>query len=298
MPLCSSSPSPPMETRTRGVPACADGEWRLSRVPPHRKMFTMKESLAPCRRVLLHHRRHRTDRDLFEIDAGNRLLDLQRSRLACLGVDAIPVVQAKRDVAILLHLEHHHVAQRVNGSGSDEDGIAESRGEARQKVRHGMAREGPLEIISSGASLQAREDAAGRPCLQHDPRFGLAALAGGDTFRLSILGMHLDRELLVCVEKLEEHRKSLETARQFSQQLVRRLLQQLPDGRSFERSVGDLAGMVIAVTQEPGFTNRSVAGQRCREHIRPGAGRPRADTGRSVRIATDTWAVLSWFVFA
>ena len=61
--------------------------------------------------------------------------------------------------------------------------------------------------------------------------------------------MHLDRELVVCVEELEEHGEPSETARQFSQQLVRRLLQQLPDGRSFERPGGDLAGMVIAVAQ-------------------------------------------------
>jgi len=61
--------------------------------------------------------------------------------------------------------------------------------------------------------------------------------------------MHLDRELGVGVEELEEHREPPETARQFSQQLVGRLLQQLPDGRSFERPVGDLAGMVVAVAQ-------------------------------------------------
>ena len=79
--------------------------------------------------------------------------------------------------------------------------------------------------------------------------------------------MHLDRELVVCVEELEEHGEPSETARQFSQQLLRRLLQQLPDGQSFERPAGDLAGMVIAVAQQPGFADGSVAGQRCREQI-------------------------------
>ena len=70
----------------------------------------MKELLSPDRRRRFHHRWYRTDRDMIEIDAGNRLLDLQRSRFACLRVDAIPVVQAKRDVAVFLHFEHHNAA--------------------------------------------------------------------------------------------------------------------------------------------------------------------------------------------
>jgi hypothetical protein len=126
----------------------------------------MKESLTPCRRVLQHHRRHWTDRAFVEVDAGNRLLDLERSRLARLGVDPIPVVQAKCDVAIFLHFEHHHVVERVNGPGSDENGIARLRREACQEFLQRMAREGPLEIVSSGAWLQAGVDAAGRPSCQ------------------------------------------------------------------------------------------------------------------------------------
>ena len=115
-----------------------------------------------------------------EIDAGHRLLDLQRSRLACLGVDAIPVVQAKRDVAVFLHFEHHQAAEGVNGPSSEEDGVADPRREACQKVRHRPARERPLQIVLRGAWLQARVDTARRPRLQHDPCFGLAALARWD----------------------------------------------------------------------------------------------------------------------
>ena len=99
-----------------------------------------------------------------------------------------------------------------------------------------------------------------RPRLQHDPGFGLAALARWQQVRLRIRGMHLDREHFVRVEELEEQGESSETPRQFSQQLLRRLLQQLPDGRSFERSIGDPAGMVIAVAQQPGFADGSVPG--------------------------------------
>jgi hypothetical protein len=35
------------------------------------------------------------------------LVDLDRSRLACPGIDVVPVVQAERHVAVLADLEHH-----------------------------------------------------------------------------------------------------------------------------------------------------------------------------------------------
>ena len=39
-----------------------------------------------------------------------RLFHLERPRLAGLRIDVIPIVKAKRHVAILLHLEHHDAA--------------------------------------------------------------------------------------------------------------------------------------------------------------------------------------------
>ena len=76
------------------------------------------ETIAPAAPgSWLHRESHRANRDLLEIDAGHGLLDLQRARLARFGVDVIPVVQAKRDVAVLLHLEYHDVGERVNRPG-------------------------------------------------------------------------------------------------------------------------------------------------------------------------------------
>ena len=68
--------------------------------------------------------------------------------------------------------------------------------------------------------------------------------------------MHLDREHLACVEELQQQREPAEAPGQFSQQLLWRLLQQLPDGPSLERPIGDAARMVIAVAQQPGFADR------------------------------------------
>ena len=57
-----------------------------------------------------------------KIDAGKRLIYLQRPRLTRPGVNMTPVVQAKRDVAVLLNLEHHHAAaQSVDRSSRQED---------------------------------------------------------------------------------------------------------------------------------------------------------------------------------
>ena len=79
--------------------------------------------------------------------------------------------------------------------------------------------------------------------------------------------MHLDRERVAHVEKFQQQREPAEAPGQFSQQLLRPLLKQLPDGPSFERSIGDAAGMVIAVAQQPRFADGAIAGQRRGEQV-------------------------------
>src|SRR5271155_3839988 len=48
----------------------------------------------------------------------------------------------------------------------------------------------------------------------------------------------------------------------------RRQLHQLSDGASFERSIGDAAGMLIAIAQQPGLPDRPVVRQRRFEPVR------------------------------
>ena len=116
----------------------------------------------------------------------------------------------------------------------------------------------------------------------------LPRLACGDILGLPIRWMHLDREHVARIEELQQQREPAEAPGQFSQQLLRPLMKQLPDAPSLERSIGDAAGMVIAVAQQPGFADGAIAGQRSGEQVGQDAGRPRADTGRSVRSAVDT----------
>jgi hypothetical protein len=73
-------------------------------------MITMKEPLAQHRRRFFHHRHNGTDGNLAQINAGQRLIDLQRPMLARLGIDVVPVVKTKRHVAVLLHFKNHNVS--------------------------------------------------------------------------------------------------------------------------------------------------------------------------------------------
>ena len=109
-------------------PLDADSKWRFRVESPQPKMFTVKEPLAQHRLCLFHHRHHRTNRTLRKINAGHRLVNLQWSRLAGLGINMVPVVKTKCHVAILLHFKNHHVAQRVNGPGRYENSVARPSG--------------------------------------------------------------------------------------------------------------------------------------------------------------------------
>ena len=89
----------------------ADSKWRFCAEPPQPEMFTIKEPLSQHRLYLIHHWHHRTDCTLRKINAGHRLINLQRSGLAGLGINMVPVVKTKRHVAVFLHFKDHHVAQ-------------------------------------------------------------------------------------------------------------------------------------------------------------------------------------------
>jgi hypothetical protein len=68
-------------------------------------------------------------------------------RLKVLSFHMIPVIEAKRHVAVLLNLEHHDVtAQRVNCPSREEDGVAGLRREADQVVRDRPVRERTSQI--------------------------------------------------------------------------------------------------------------------------------------------------------
>ncbi len=92
----------------------ADRAWPGSPQAPRREVFASKESFTP-RCFTRRDGRQRTHRPIREVDAREGLLDLERSRLAGLGVHTIPVVQTKCDIAVLLDLEDDERRPRGNG---------------------------------------------------------------------------------------------------------------------------------------------------------------------------------------
>lgn len=74
--------------RSRG----ADAKRRFSAKSPQTEIFTFKKLLAQHRLRILYNRRYRNDRILRKINTGDRLIDLQSSGPAGLGVNAVPVV--------------------------------------------------------------------------------------------------------------------------------------------------------------------------------------------------------------
>ena len=89
----------------------ADSKWRFGTEPPQPEMFTFKKPLAQHRLQLIHHWHHRTNCLLCKINAGHRLINLQRSMLAAPGINMVPVVKAKCHIAVFLYFKDHHVAQ-------------------------------------------------------------------------------------------------------------------------------------------------------------------------------------------
>src|SRR5579872_159460 len=195
-------------------------------------MFAMKESLALHRCRLFHYGLYQTDRTFGEINAGHSLIDLERSGLSRLRINMVPVVQTKRQVAILLNLEHNKVAaQRVNRACAEENGVTMLRSQTCEVVRHRPVRERSSQIGFSSIWLQARVDAALCPRFQHNPSFGLRGLARWEQVRIRSCGMHLDRKHFMYVEELQQQGESGETPGQLSHYLLRELLQQSADGQ-------------------------------------------------------------------
>ena len=84
--------------------------------------------------------------------------------------------------------------------------------------------------------------------------------------------MYLEREQFAHVEELEQQREAGISPGKSPEHLLRIEPQQFTEGSSFERSIGNPAGMVRAVAQHPRLADRAVARQRrCQQVGQPPA---------------------------
>ena len=185
----------------------AGRKWRVTADSPDAEMLAFYKLLPQDRGHLLDHRWERRDGALVEIDADERLIDLQRPMLTCLGIDVVPVVEAKRHVTVFLHFKDDHVVQRVNRARPHKDGVVRIRHKAGQTVLHRAVRERVPQVVCRGRDLQARIDAAFRSIHQDYPRLGLSRLTFWNKTSIPIVRMHLNRKPLTHIEKFQEQRK-------------------------------------------------------------------------------------------
>jgi len=101
--------------------------------------------------------------------------------------------------------------------------------------------------------VQAGVDPSIGSFVEDNPRFGFAGVAGGNEFLLGVRRMDLNGEPFLHIEKFQQHGESGKMAGQLTEHLLRRTLEQLSDGATFERAVGDETGVIIPVAQNPGL---------------------------------------------
>ena len=119
-----------MHTTTRHVSVGTRDEGEFATDSPHPEMIAMDQLLPGKRLGFVDLRRNGTNGTLLKIDAGHRLIDLQRPPLSGLGINVIPVVETKSHVAVFLNLENHDIAQGMNRPSPNEDAITDARGKA------------------------------------------------------------------------------------------------------------------------------------------------------------------------
>ena len=99
---------------------------------------------------------------------------------------------------------------------------------------------GLLHFAVAGPRTQSQADVRTSTSLQHVPALGLAA-GQADLLRGIVVGMHLDRELVLGKDDFHQQRKTVASLGGGAIQIAIELVGQFPEGASGERTVGDSA---------------------------------------------------------
>src|SRR5687767_3782839 len=212
-------------------------EQRVVYKPAHGKPFLPR-----------HRRMNELRFEIAEIDARERLLDVQLTRLT-VESDAIPIVDAERRVRILLNLEDHQAGTNgVDAAARQEHRISRLHRDSMKTVRNGPARDGTFEGISRHARSQADKQLR-------------AGIGGRDVphLRLGIAEMleicwrvHLQRQLVAGVEDLAQQREPpTDSRRRVSEHLAPVLLHEPAQGGAGKRTVDDNALVAWPVSDLP-----------------------------------------------
>ena len=179
-----------------------------------------------------------------------------------MGIDPVPVVKPKSDVAVLLNFKDEQpLAQGVNGPGRQEDAISFSRREGGKAIGNRALPQCLAKRVRSDAGPQPRIDSAGRLGMEDHPGFGLAALARGKQVGVPIIRVDLDRKGFPRIEELQQQGKPPVPIRYGPEQLDGGFFHELAQGTAPQRPVGHTAKVFALVAEDPGFADRLLARQ-------------------------------------
>jgi hypothetical protein len=166
------------------------------------------------------HGRDRGYRSLHQVNAGQRLLNLQRALTPGLGIDVLPIIKAKGDIAVFLDFKYHDaITKRVNDPDLDQNALTAMWREASEAIVDRLLREF-TQILRGRASFQTGINAASPSGCEDDPCLRFSSLASRNELQLAIGRMHLHGKHLMHVEKFQKQRKPFEPRRQFAKDQV------------------------------------------------------------------------------
>src|ERR1700719_2753266 len=145
---------------------------------------------------------------MVKIDDGHAFFNVQFARIA-LGVDAMEVVEAIGEVAILLHFtEDHSGANGMRRPGGNVKGVARRDRQAFKKSFEAAGFYSRLKLFSIYFGDQTKQESGARIGGDSVPHFRFADGAGRFVLRgVSVIGMHLDGKLIGGEKKFHQERK-------------------------------------------------------------------------------------------
>ena len=147
----------------------------------------------------------------IKVDAVEALLNVQRAQLA-IGAGTVVVVKAICHVARLLRLQNERAGlDGVHGTGIDLEKVALVN---RQHVEHVVPAAVLDHLCGLGAVMRALadDDRGAGLAVQHIPALGLAQAAVLVLGGVLVVGMNLDRKIVLGVQNLNEQRELLALA--------------------------------------------------------------------------------------
>src|SRR5258707_1902258 len=161
------------------------------------------------------------------------------------------IVQPIRGIRLLLSLDDHRArTQSVYGSTRNVDHVAGVDVDPIQQLFCGPCVNRLFQLSHGDARLQSQGDLRSGPGMGNVPAFRLAPwLAHAE--RLLVIGMNLNRKLLVREKKLEQQRKPLGIARCLTNHVTLVFVAQLRKSPSLKPSVGYLA----VIASQPGLAD-------------------------------------------